>query len=213
MLVKSKRKSTRKSDQPIPKSVKAYVQRAIKQDAEHKYLINVINDNPYNADQACFCLANLAQGTGASQYLGQKISPTSLEFRFSCYKGLTDCLLRVIIFRAKDELDPTLVVNSRIYQAGQFGGAAAPLQVMRLLKAERDQFEILHDKMYIMDDGKQNGVGIHGMLKLAKKDIMYSGTTINSLSSNNIYLCLQGDTALANAPVFKGVFHLRYTDQ
>lgn len=194
------------------KTVRKYVDNKMRQIGERKYIWHTTGGTPINPiysstnmTQAYSCI----KGTGENERVGEKIQPTSIEVRYSAYRGNADSLLRFLVVRVLDvtagyttnDVLSATHVNSLNY-------ITAPYQLGR---ASRKKFQVLHDETVLLDDAKQNNVHRHFYVKVAKKSsVVYNSTGTNE--AGQIYFGWISDNALATAPSLTYDIVARYRD-
>lgn len=154
-------------------------------------------------------LVLMAQGNGPADRVGNVITPTSLQFRMTAYRGATDCTIRVIFFRFKELGYARL--GTAILDDTDDGTANIVNAPYVLEKASRKRFQILYDKRWLLDDAKQNGIVVYDNVKMSQ-NISYDGGTSGANQQNGIYYMVISDCSLLNAPDVRFTMLTRYRD-
>lgn len=206
------KKYNKKTKKPkVTKAVKKYVKTQTRKLGEIKHINSSSSIAPIFSSIAAIRLSGMAEGTGFGQRIGEKITPRNLTFNFTLYRGLTDCHVRLIIFRW---LEQTSVSGTNsILESGNDGTANYINAMYKLLPQDRRRFNILYDRSFLLDDAKQNGLKRSIKLNLLKgKNIFFDGTTATSNARNPIQFVVLSDVALSNAPTMLYHYAFRYHD-
>lgn len=190
----------KKKQQPT-KATKRYVKKELAALGERKYTWLSTDGTPLQpiyTSATVNPLYRIADGTGESQRIGQKIQPTSLEVSFNMYRGNADSQVRVIFLRWNNSaavLSATSVLEAA--NNGNLNFITAPFD---LDKSRRKRFTVLSDKMFLLDDARQNGIHTKYNVKVNSKPILYETTSLSSPATGNIFMLIISDNVLATAP-------------
>lgn len=195
---RNRRARARRSDN-MRQWTKAYVKTAVNKIGERKFRLDTYNAlTPYFSSTAAYPMFDVAEGTGEDDRIGNQIRPTSMQIRFSAYRGLADSVLRLVVFRWK-ERDTTKTTSAILDQTSI--GATNYINAPLLLEAgNRKRFDILYDKTFILDDGKQNTIHRIVNVKVNAKKVDYTAAAVTQNRTNEIYWGFIADVALASAP-------------
>jgi len=203
---KAKRKPT------VSKAVKKYVKKQTKKLGEVKYMAatQVSYSATYASGIACTPLYDNVEGVGTNQRIGKIIQPTSAQIRFSAYRGNTDCHLRLVAFRYRDNV---ATINNN-FVLDNIGSALTvnyinnPLTINKAYKLH----EVLYDKTWILDDGLQNGLHKVVNLKTASRTVKYTSNTAGQNRKDEIYYFFMSDVPSGNEPLINIVTVSKYRD-
>lgn len=179
-------------------ATKEYVKKAVARlgERKHSYTINSVLQPVYTTSTT-YPVYDLAEGVAENNRVGNQIKPTSMQLRFTMYRGNADSVCRLIVFRWK-ERDSSVTLAS-ILEQGSVGTASYVNAPLILETGNRNRFDILHDKCYVLDDGKQNTVNRVINIKMSKK-IGYISGSASQERMNEIYYVFISDVVLASAP-------------
>lgn len=197
-----RKRAMRRRRKTVPKSVKKYVKAKINNAGETKYIMNypaVISPTWDTSTTTAISVFDIPQGDGEAERIGLKIEPKSLRLAFTAYRGLTDCTLRLVIFRYTDRLNSNPIQDT-VLEIGGTGSVQCVNMPYQINKINRQRFNILHDSSYILDDGRQNAVHREINLSLKYNPIYFADATATAGKKNNIYFMFFADVATANAP-------------
>lgn len=207
-----KRKRTYKRKPRVSKAVKKYVKRVNSNAGETKYVITNLNAiGPDNLAAIATKAYDIAGGTDQNNRIGNKIEPTSLQIRWSAYRGLTDCMLRLIVFRWTGTSTTTNINLGLVLEQGALGSVNYINAPYLQEKQSRKSFQILHDSTYLLDDAKQNGIKRITNIKVSKS-IYYDTALAGGFMKNGIQYAWITDTSPANTPLVQATVIQRYKD-
>lgn len=196
----------------VSKAVKKYVKQSQKSLGETHYILQNTSLTPNYSSVNALKLYDMNQGTNVDERVGLKVEPSTLQFRFTAYRGNTDAHLRLVVFRwtgaaTSSNISSTLVLESSL--AGLNGYVNAPFL---LEKNARKSFEVLHDSCYLLDDAKQNGIKKVINIKVNSRPIYYDTGSIGGVIKNPIQYFFISDTNLTNAPTVEITTIQKYKD-
>lgn len=143
-------------------------------------------------------LIAMDQGIEEYERIGQKVTPTSLNMKVHIERGLADSYVRLTMVRFTDK---TTVLNSTsVFESTNSGTENYVTSPFLLDKSQRARFQVLYDKVFIVDDGKQNSVHIDVNIKVKAKPILFQTELATGDSTNNIFLIAISNNPLASSP-------------
>lgn len=207
-----KRKYTRKPK--VSKAIKKYVKSNNKKLGETKYVIisnNATVFNPVRSSTNMDSAYPIPQGSGIGDREGLKISPSSLTFTFTLYKGITtDASVRFLVIRFNDNL--SAISTNTLFDSINDGNVNYVNNFMSNNKSVRRRFDVLYDKTYTVDDAKTNQMNITAKIKVNAKPINFAGTSGTGNAYGQIYYTWLSDNALATSPSIFYTLQARYKD-
>lgn len=209
-VFKAKRRPPRKK--PVTKAVKRYVRKANLRQGEVKY---ITNEGTYSATYSSAVpstpLYNMIAGDGVGERNALKVRPTNVNIRFTAYRGLTDCHLRLVVFRYTDNVTGP-VNNNFVLDTLGTAGTSNWINAPRIIAKGNRMTEILYDRSWLLDDGRQNGIKKNINIKTGGKPVYYTVNTSTGVRKNEIYYFFMTDTSLANQPLLDFITISRYRD-
>lgn len=196
----------------VTKAVKRYVKNANRRQGELKYLTQAGTYLPsYASGVASTPLYNMPEGTGENERIGLKIRPTSFNMRFTAYRGLTDCFLRLVVFRSTDNTVGPVNNSFVLNDLGTSGTSNYINEPRKMVKAGR-LFQILYDRTWLLDDAKQNGIKKDINIKTSGSPVHYTNPAITNTRKGEIYWFFMTDTSIANQPSIRYITKASYRD-
>lgn len=211
---------TRKSNKEDVREIKSLVKKTVRKEqkkiGEKKYIWTSTNGTVlqplWTSSVTVGPLFDCNQGVAENERIGQKIQPTSLNIRINAYRGNADSMLRIIVIRRIDPVLVAAVTTGSIVEIGNSGTLNFITAPFDLDKSRRERFQVLSDKMVLLDDGKQNGVHLNYNVKVGSKPVLFQTTITGGNTSNNIFIGFISDNALATAPNISYDIVARYKD-
>lgn len=155
---------------------------------------------PYNTFVAGISPYDMAQNLTENSRIGNVIQPTSLTINFTAYRGLSDCHLRVLVFRYNDRVSTGTLGPGNVLDSTNSGNLCVINAQKNPVRSVAKQSNILFDRTYILDDATQNGVSRKIVLNLMAQKILYEATGTGGVMNKDIVVNFFADTTLVNAP-------------
>lgn len=200
VLLKMKARRGRKSSKKSSKVVasKVWVKKQLNSRSEKKFCDSTVTNTGVTTTGTTTYLSGIAQGNTAIQRIGDTVLYKSIRIKGTIIVGDTTNILRLILFRWKAKTDITLPTIANILQVGSGSaqGVFSPL-----INDLRDQFIVLHDKLYPVNT---NGTasGTQHLFSIVKKlNVKAEYITTNStFQSNGLFLLAVTDSAVLPNP-------------
>lgn len=149
-------------------------------------------------------LDGIPQGVGQSNRIGDSVKASSLFYRFSLTKGLTDSIVRVIWFIWKSNDIPA--ASDILQNSGTTTSYISPLNRDRGMN-----IRVLHDRLYTLGAGETQ-LQVEKQTKRLWFTNKYDSDSTTTTSMNGLYLLITSNASATNAPTFDGYVRLSYTD-
>ena len=192
----SRRKSTaRKADQALQLAKKAFRSEELK---EANYSLTAY---AINSTGILLPIVQITRGTTNNEYIGNRILPTSVQWRFKLNQSVAavSTQVRVMIVQWTSLIPATTAVTNVLATAS-------------LVSFKSDDFRynsrVLYDKVYSLNTDRPETF-TKGKLKL--KDYMSFNETLNNPTRNGLYLLLLSDEAV-NTPSLDFTSKVFYRD-
>lgn len=156
-------------------------------------------------------LSDTAQGDQAYLRHGSETLPKSLSIRGTIDVGLTDCKVRMIIFRSLHR-QSTGLSHALVLDQTELGNRSYVNAPLTFDNTERNMIEVLTDRTYVMNNNNDTRHFAINMKLSKRKKFYYSGTALNSEQLNSIQIMFVSDCSLANGAEVSYTSMLRFTD-
>lgn len=193
----------------------ASLKRRIAAATEIKYEdVNTTNAGPITMTEAS-AIANLAQiqqGVGLVQRVGQQITAKRLTGRYWIKASTSNSVARVIIVQYKKQSSsstPSLAKILENYSAGT-GSVWSPYSFTNQFN---ENFRMLYDKFHVVNAASDAGVAREISIPLNFK-IAYNGAATTDIEKNGIYMFMLSNETVASGlgPQISYGMRLAYTD-
>lgn len=194
--------------------ISSYVEKQLQEDIEKKtydYEFDSygINLTPYIQD-----ILQPALGTDYNKRVGAKITLESIYFKFLIAKSDNTNYIRLVFFQWFADAGNDMPTWNQLYQyytGTNPAGMPELLSPLRISAGAQNNFKIIMNKEFILDDDDPIQL-ISGYIdKGFKKSIMFSDTN-TAHGQNHIYMLIVSDSGVTTHPTLSGYTRLKYTD-
>lgn len=184
----------------------SYVKRLIRKNEEIKYA-NVNNQISPTTSVGIYTLANTSQGVGGGSHVGDECILKSLWLRYTMDVQDISNYLRVLIFVWKPNMGYVAPTPANILKT-----TTAPYNLTSMYQEDgEDQYRILYDVTHCLST--QAGTPYVKSETIQRKlNLRQDYTTGTSDCSNNLFILLVSDSAVAPSPFITWSSRVGFTD-
>lgn len=154
--------------------------------------------------------STIVQGANISQYIGQKVTPTSIEIRYCWINTLADTtnLCTVIVFQSIGSFAPTGGVMTNVLQStANFSAPLSPLDL-----SYDNRFRVLYRKVVDLSQSGQDIVQHTVFIKRKNLRQVHFSDGAGSYESQGLYIGFISDSSVAVHPLVRCQWRIRYED-
>jgi len=160
-------------------------------------------------------LTTIAQGTGASDRVGDSIKIRRIDVTGVWTRNGTDACCRIIIIRDTENLAVTPSVSDVLADTGSIlAPHSPPTWFNKNLNAEKNRFVFLYDEVVCLSTSQSNMLFEYSSPDHEDRHVRFRGTGSTSASAGEgaLFMIRITDQVTNNLPQFTAVARVHYTD-
>jgi len=160
-------------------------------------------------------LTTIAQGTGASDRVGDSIKVRRIDVTGVYTRNGTDAVVRIIVLRDTENQAVTPSVSDVLANTGSvLAPHSPPNWLNKNLNAEKNRFVFLYDEVLCLSSSQSNMLFEYSSPDNEDRHVRFRGTGSTSASAGEgaLFMIRITDQVTNNLPQFTAVVRVHYTD-